>query len=78
VAVIFFLDLWAYDLASLWKVWGLIAALIGVIFTPLVASVIAIVASVLHRDWVSLGTIVIYVIITMGAYLGGNAIENRA
>lgn len=75
---IFFLDLWAYALLVLWNAWGLIAVVIGVIFTPIVASVIAIVASALHRDWVAVFTVVAYIVMWLGACIGGGAIEKRA
>lgn len=78
VAFILFLDLWAYALGVIWNAWGLVAVIIGVIFTPLVASIIAIIASVSHRDWLAALNVVIYIAMTMGAYLGADAIERRA
>ena len=31
---VFFLNLWFYSLAELWRYWGLIVVIVGVIFTP--------------------------------------------
>lgn len=78
VAGIFLIDLWAYALGVLWNAWGGLAVVIGVIFTPLAASLIAIVASVLHKNWAALLIVVVYIIMTMGAYMGGDALDNRA
>lgn len=75
VSVIFVLDLWAYALGVLWNAWGLLAVVIGVIFTPVAASIIAIIASFVHRDWVASGVIVLYILMFIGAYAGGDALE---
>ena len=77
IGFIFLLNLWAYALAVIWKSWGLIGFSIGVIFTPLAAAIIAIVAATLHGDWMALLSIVVEILLTVGAWKGGDAIESR-
>lgn len=77
VGYIFLLNVWAYALAVIWKSWGLVAFIIGVIFTPLGAAIIAIVATTLHRDWADLFSIIVEILLTVGALMGGDAIKNR-
>lgn len=74
---IFLLNLWAYALAVIWKSWGLIVVIIGVIFTPLAASIIAIVAATLHKNWMGLFSIVAEILLTVGAWMGGDAIQSK-
>lgn len=74
---IFLLNLWASALAVIWKSWGAIVFIIGVIFTPIAAAIIAIVAATLHRNWMDLLSIFVGILLTVGAWMGGDAIEGR-
>lgn len=71
-SAIFLINLWIYALGALWHYWGLIAVIVGVVFTPVVASVIAAIAVTIHRDWSALFGIVTYIVLTISAYLGGD------
>lgn len=77
VGFVFLLNVWAYALAVIWKSWGLIVFIVGVIFTPLAASIIAVVAATLHRDWVDLVSIIVEILLTVGAWTGGDAIQSK-
>jgi hypothetical protein len=75
---IFGLNLWMYALGALWHYWGLIAVIIGIVFTPLVASLAAIIAVTVHKDWWALLGIVSYIVLTVCAFVGGEKLLDNA
>ncbi len=68
---IFALNLWMYALLKLWQYWGLVAVIVGVVFTPIAASLMAGIAATLHKDWWTLFVVVSYVVVVILANAGG-------
>jgi hypothetical protein len=77
-AFVFLINLWVHALMVVWKSWGLIAVIAGVILTPLGAAIIAVIAAISHLDWMALLVVIGDAVLTAGAYAAGVAIENRA
>jgi hypothetical protein len=70
-AYIMILNLWMYSLAVLWHYWGLIAVIVGILFTPIGASLIAIGVATAQHNWWPLFCIVSDIGIVTLAYVGG-------
>jgi hypothetical protein len=68
---IFWLELWMYALGALWHYWGLVAVLVGVLTTPIGASLVAVIALVAERDWRAVFAIVGQIAISFSAFAGG-------
>ena len=71
------LNTWAYALAVIWKAWGLIVFIVGVIVTPLGAAIIAIIAAALYGQWMALLSLIIEILLTIGAWAAGDAIQSK-
>ena len=74
---IFGLNLWMYALVALWHYLGLMAVILGIVFTPVGASLIAGIAVAVHKDWWALFCIVSYIAMTLSAYMGGEKLIER-
>ena len=75
---IFLVSLWMYELGALWHYWGLVAVVVGVIFTPFGAAVIAGIAVLLHRDWWALFVIVSELVLVGLAWVIGGWLEENS
>jgi hypothetical protein len=75
---IFALNLWMYALGALWHYWGLIAVIVGILFTPIGASLIAGIAVTMHKNWWALFVVISYIVMALSAYMGGEKLVESA
>jgi hypothetical protein len=70
--------LWITSFLITYDVWGLIAVIIGLFIVGIGVIPIAMLASLLHGEWSTLGQLILLLILTMGSRILGIRLEEKA